>query len=132
MSVPIRCMHDENGNLSPWLDDDRTARWLKRFDPDAYDGRGLVEWTRDIREALKFPDYIAAKDYYIQQSTVRPLCDDGKPNRPLTGYTISLEDREDLDPPLARESTHGGRASMAKAAISALRSAFNGPGRGWK
>jgi hypothetical protein len=92
MSVVIRCMHDENQKVIPdLLLDERSARWLKSFDPDAHGGLGLVEWTRDIRQAIKFADFIEAKDYYIQQSTVRPLRADGQPNRPLTGWTVTLE-----------------------------------------
>lgn len=85
-------MHDRNGNVLPEQAlDSPDSRWLKSFDPDAYDGLGLVEWTHDISVALRFQDYIEAKDYYIQQSRVRPLRADGQPNRPLTGYTITLE-----------------------------------------
>ena len=92
----ITCMHDKNGNVLPQLIDSPDARWLKSFDPNAYDGLGLVEWTHDINEALKLADFIEAKDYYIQRSTIRPLRADGQPNRPLTGWTVTLERRDDL------------------------------------
>src|ERR671922_286132 len=92
MSYVIRSMHDEkSGEVVPELMISPNARWLKSFDPDAYDGLGLVEWTHDIDQAIKFKDPIEAKDYFAQQSTVRPLRADGKPNRPLTAYTVTLE-----------------------------------------
>jgi hypothetical protein len=90
MTFVIRCMHDIlRGNIVPELL--HHPRWLKRFDPDAHNGRGLVEWTGDLGQALTFADLIEARDYYLQQSKVTPIRADGRPNRPLTSYTIVLE-----------------------------------------
>ena len=92
MLYVIRYMQDEQGNILPeQLQSFHSARWLKRFDPDTYDGRGLVEWTNNLDHALKFSDVYEATQFYRQQSTIRPQRDDGEPNRPLTGYTLTLE-----------------------------------------
>ncbi len=73
MSFAIRCLHDEQENVKSELPDSPNARWLKSFDPDARDGLGLVEWTRNPNQALKFADMAEASEYYHQQSKVRPL-----------------------------------------------------------
>jgi hypothetical protein len=92
MPYVIRSLHDEkSAEVIPELMISPNARWLKSFDPDAYGGLGRVEWTHDVDQAIKFRDFIEAKDYFIQQSTVRPLRVDGKPNRPLTGCTVTFE-----------------------------------------
>jgi hypothetical protein len=91
------------GNCSTRL----MGRWLKHYDPDAHGGLGLVEWTRDVSQALKFADIEEAAQYYRQQSTIRPLRPDGQPNRPLTGYTVTLEGRYDIHClSLMRASSH--------------------------
>jgi hypothetical protein len=60
------------------------------YDPDAHDGLGLAEWTTDPMEAMRFSDQAAALARWKQTSTVRPLREDGKPNRPLTAVTVSV------------------------------------------
>jgi hypothetical protein len=99
----IRCMQDEQGNLIPdELRSFHRARWLKYFDVDAYDGCGLVEWTNDLGQARKFSEVYEAAQFYRLQAKVRPLRDDGEPNRPLTGHTSSLEtfDASELREPI--------------------------------
>lgn len=64
--------------------------WVKSCDVDAMDGYGLAELTTDFAEALTFPDAGAAMRFWQRQSTVRPLRADGRPNRPLTAYTIEV------------------------------------------
>jgi hypothetical protein len=65
--------------------------WLKDFDADAEDGFGRFEFTTDPDDAKRFEDAAAASEEWRRQSTVRPLRDDGKPNRPLTAYTVIIE-----------------------------------------
>ncbi len=92
MLYVIRSLQDDQGNIIPeQLLSFYSARWLRHFDPDAYDGRGSVQWTNDLGQARKFSDVAKAAKFYQQQSKVRPLREDGKPNRPLTGYTLALE-----------------------------------------
>lgn len=73
-------------------DDGHLGQALKAFDPDARDGRGLVVWTRDRAQALRFASLGDAVETWKRQSHVRPIRPDGQPNRPLTAYNVSFED----------------------------------------
>jgi hypothetical protein len=68
--------------------------YVRACDVDAHAGRGKVDATPDIDRAMQFPDAFAAYTYLKRASTIQPLRDDGKPNRPLTAYTVELVDRE--------------------------------------
>jgi hypothetical protein len=65
--------------------------WVSAFDPDECDGLGSVAFTTDPAAALVFPDSQAALDFYRQVSKTRPIRVDGRANRPLTAYTVTLE-----------------------------------------
>ena len=65
--------------------------WLATWNVDALDGRGDVVVTPEEAGAATFPDVGAAWRAWGQQSRVRPLRPDGRPNRPLTAYTIEIE-----------------------------------------
>lgn len=62
--------------------------WLLDFDPDGKSGRGTVEFTDDRDKALGFETIEELHAFWTQQSTLRPTRSDGKPNRPLTAFTI--------------------------------------------
>jgi hypothetical protein len=62
--------------------------WLLRFDADAWSGRGVIKRTQDRAEAKRFASFSDVIECWKTQSTVRPLRPDGKPNRPLTAYSI--------------------------------------------
>lgn len=70
--------------------DDMIGLYVKAYDPDMYDGRGWTEWTDDPNLARRFPTPAVALDFWRRTSTVRPLRPDGKPNRPLTAYSIEV------------------------------------------
>lgn len=57
---------------------------LKAFDPDS----GWTEWTTDPRLARRFNSALDVLELWRTQSRTRPLRPDGKPNRPLTAYTV--------------------------------------------
>lgn len=63
---------------------------LKRFDPEARHGYGEAEWTHDVAEAMTFPDAAAVLAFWKTIPKSRPLRADGRPNRPLTAYTVSV------------------------------------------
>ena len=63
--------------------------WLREADADTDGGRGHATFTADLSAALKFDSMLAAMDFWKTQSTVEPLRADGKPNRPLTAFTVS-------------------------------------------
>lgn len=65
--------------------------FLCTYDVEANDGRGDATFTHDIAKAMKFASWDAALQCWKQQSKRRPLRADGKPNRPLTAFTVSPE-----------------------------------------
>lgn len=72
-----------------------TELYLESYDPDYRPDptdptTGLAVWTPDLAEAMRFADAGAALLTWRTQSTVRPLRPDGKPNRPLSAYTIEV------------------------------------------
>lgn len=64
--------------------------WLASYH-DTPCGRGHATWTLDQKEALTFPSFLQAFEFYRQRSIAVPTRDDGKPNRPLTGFTVMFE-----------------------------------------
>lgn len=54
-------------------------------------GRGKAEFTKQVQQALKFKEAGEALRFWRQQSKTVPLRGDGKPNRPLTAYTMIVE-----------------------------------------
>ena len=65
--------------------------YLARYEPEAYDGRGLAEWTPTIDHAIRFPSHKAAMEAWMHVPITRPFRPDARPNRPLTAYTIAVE-----------------------------------------
>jgi hypothetical protein len=65
--------------------------WLRSVDVEARGGRGTVDLTADPAEAMRFPSLRAVMQAWRQPSRTTPFRDDGKPNRPLTAYSISPE-----------------------------------------
>lgn len=64
--------------------------FLMSYDPEAHDGRGDAAWTADPAKALKFESVLDALHFWKQVPASRPVRPDGKPNRPLTAFTITL------------------------------------------
>lgn len=58
---------------------------------DTPDGRGSVDLTRDPNEAKRFTSIADAAEYYQRVSETVPVRPDGRPNRPLTAYTVEIE-----------------------------------------
>lgn len=69
---------------------DQSSRgmYLLAFDVDGFQGAGIVRWTADARRARRFETAMDVLQCWHTVSTVHPVRDDGKPNRPLTAYTI--------------------------------------------
>lgn len=67
-----------------------SPRYLKSYDIEAHNGRGAVELTADINEALQFASVREALQAWNTQSRTTPLRDDGRPNKPLTALTVEL------------------------------------------
>mgnify|MGYP003668727986 CR=1 FL=1 len=71
------------------------GQFVETFDHDAYNGQGHGVFTDDISKAMCFKTVIEAMEFWNRISTVRPLRADGKPNRPLTATTVSIERIDD-------------------------------------
>lgn len=67
---------------------------------DTPDGRGRTVLTTDKQQAKTFRSTREAFEFYRQDSQAVPLRPDGKPNRPLTAYTVEIH--------LQREDPQGG------------------------
>lgn len=74
------------------------GEYLVEYDPDArgVDKRGWpmtahIVTTRDVRRARRFKDAVAAMECWRQRSARWPYRDDGKPNRPLTAFSATIE-----------------------------------------
>ena len=71
-----------NGSHGPWLVD---------FEHEAMRGRGNGTFSYYVDEAKRFASHDEAMEFWRKQSVVQPLRDDGEPNRPLSGFSISIE-----------------------------------------
>jgi hypothetical protein len=82
-----------NGGPAP------AGSYVKSYSADGHEGLGDLEITMVASEALRFPTPAEAWRAWRQQSTVRPLRRDGRANRPLTAYTVSVEPIDVAAPP---------------------------------
>lgn len=64
--------------------------FIKGCDFEADGGRGLPVFTQKREDAKKFDDAAQALDYWKTQSQTVPLRPDGKPNRPLTAFNVTI------------------------------------------
>jgi hypothetical protein len=99
VSYGIRLVRLEGIDLNPYDVRPHPGDWLSQYDPDAYEGRGAAVWTPDKTHALRFNIPADAMRRWRAQSTVRPWRRDGKPNRPLTAYTIEIVEINGGDAP---------------------------------
>jgi hypothetical protein len=77
---------------------DVRGRLLRSWDVDAHDGRGTAEWTDDPARAFVFPNGADALEAWRARSKVRPnRAHDGKPNRPLTYFSVEVLRLDELD-----------------------------------
>lgn len=65
------------------------GQYLAWSDPDAKNGYGDDRWTDDLGNAKKFATFEAAMLCWKAQSTIRPMRNDGKPNQPMTAYSVT-------------------------------------------
>lgn len=85
MTVVIRLIGLASGEPSE-LD----GRLVERFDPDYAGGLGRVWGTAEPRLALQFRRMADAIALVQSVSKVAPRRADGRPNRPLTAYTVEI------------------------------------------
>lgn len=70
--------------------DENSGRFVVSCDVNARGGLGDVVTTIDRSAAMQFADLGAAMEYWRRVSVRRPRRYDGKPNRPLTAYTVEF------------------------------------------
>jgi hypothetical protein len=92
MTVLIKLIRLE-GN-GQWLP---PGTYLMECDHEAHEGRGAVVSTPNLEQAMRFADLAEAMRFWNKQSTLRPLREDGKPNKPLTAFTIEVVKEESTD-----------------------------------
>lgn len=63
--------------------------WIKSH-KDTPCGRGNTVLTPNVEEALKFESNADALMFWRQESRSVPLRDDGRPNRPMTMFTVEI------------------------------------------
>ena len=84
--VYIKIVCDALGLPSPENDS-----YIKEFYPDTDElGLGELVTTRDLGEAKQFASTEEAMEFWQQQSKRVPLRPDGRPNKPLTAYTVEI------------------------------------------
>ena len=72
-----------------------SGKYISAYDPATpNDGFGKLELTSKITEAKKFQGFGEALNFWKQQSTTKPLRYDGKPNKPLSKYTVDIFDAD--------------------------------------
>lgn len=67
-----------------------SQEWLQSYS-DTTCGRGRVTFTPNAKHAMEFGSFREAFAFWQQRSKTVPTRTDGKPNRPLTAYTCSIE-----------------------------------------
>jgi hypothetical protein len=68
------------------------GNYLEWSDPNANFGKGDDRWTPDPAKAKRFPTRDAAMECWRARSTLVPTRPDGRPNRPMTAYSVSAEE----------------------------------------
>lgn len=74
------------------------GQYLTYYDPDAGGGRGAFRTSSRPELAIRFTDAGHAHDCWTQQSRAFPLRRDGKPNRPLTAFTVEYVPVDEVTP----------------------------------
>jgi hypothetical protein len=64
--------------------------YLASYSPEGDNGNGVAQWTPDPAQAMTFATAEAATACYRAVPYNRPLRPDGKPNRPLTMFSVAF------------------------------------------
>ena len=86
MTSVIRIVALANGGYCPY-----GGQWLKSYDPEAFGGQGDATFTDRIADAIHFLSVAEAMQLWATQSRTCPLRPDGRPNKPLTAFTVEIE-----------------------------------------
>jgi hypothetical protein len=91
--MPADPMHEQIRLVLVSMADGRTdgvpvGCYLANYDPEGNDGYGAASWTPDPDKALTFVSAAEAAACYHAVPHNRPLRADGRPNQPLTMFTV--------------------------------------------
>lgn len=75
----------EMGSFGPG---EHTGRWLVDYDPHHNDGEGRIVTTPHRSQARVFDSLLDVMELVREPHGLRT---DGKPNRPITAYTLNIE-----------------------------------------
>lgn len=76
----------------------RLNAWLKAYQPHGHGGRGHATFTRNRADAKQYASPTEAWGDWKTVSRTHPTRADGKPNRPLSAFTIEVlpDDQEPI------------------------------------
>ena len=83
----IRIVCDAAGLPCP-----EAGQWIRSANVEAHQGRGTVVTTPDPVRAMRFDDAGEAVRFWRSRSQSVPTRPDGGANRPLTAFTVEIED----------------------------------------
>ena len=83
MPVIIRILELATGERT-----DAEGQFVQEYTPDGNDGRGDLLLTGNAGQAKRYPNAVAALRDWKRVSETHPVRLDGKPNRPMTAFTI--------------------------------------------
>lgn len=86
MSVVIRIVGLAGGERAPQGE----SMYVQSYTPDGNEGRGEVELTTYRSAAKQYADAAEAHQEWARVSRTHPTRSDGKPNRPLSAFTIEV------------------------------------------
>lgn len=66
------------------------GQYVKSYTADGNEGRGDLVLTRHRGQAKRYPSKLAAMSEWKRVSSTHPTRDDGRPNRPLTAFTVTV------------------------------------------
>lgn len=64
--------------------------YVRSADFEGDEGRGTIVLTTVPGDAMQFENAIDAMEFWRTESKTVPVRPDGRPNRPLTAYTVEL------------------------------------------
>ena len=83
--MAVACMSLVDGRMPPEI----AGAWLVWYDPAGNDGHGDAAWSHDPADAARFtPEEWA--ELSRRRRLNRPVRPDGKPNRPITMFTLMI------------------------------------------
>lgn len=66
------------------------GKYVSHYDPDGMLPDDILQSVENVQDAIHYKDFDAAADAWRRVSKKWPVRSDGKPNRPLTAYTVEI------------------------------------------